>query len=290
MRRPTGLADGGRSGLATPARKDVVEEERPLRRHGSALVYRARTAEVGVRDVRVEVRRRRRPGWAAVAVAQEYRAVRMQGVGMLRAKALASVLASGYDSGALGHRFPCWGRHVGDTTLLHRVLWVKTLSSSWMSDGGVFGVVPSLEASSLENQLDFGIADLSVMVGFNQRWQVCCVVSWMGVADPTRRRLRLWWRSEVVACLLVVAACSGPWWLALLGNSQCGVGLRWRTSLAASASWDDLACSGPWRVAQLGWAIQYGTSSQDGASDYFGSLKWRWRFHVWVKHEGEVNL
>jgi hypothetical protein len=112
---------------------------------------------------------------------------------------------------------------------------VKTLSSSWMSDGGVFGVVPSLEASSLENQLDFGIAALSVMIGFNRRWQVCCVVSWMGVADSMRRRLRLWWRSEVVACLLVVAACSGPRRLVLLGNA-------WQWSVQRGTTLEDVAC------------------------------------------------
>jgi hypothetical protein len=86
-----------------------------------------------------------------MAVARECRAVSVQGVGMLQAKALAGVLASGYDGGTLGCRFPCWGCHVGDTILLHEFLWVKTLSSSWTSDGGAFGNVPSLEASSLEN-------------------------------------------------------------------------------------------------------------------------------------------
>jgi hypothetical protein len=92
---------------------------------------------------------------------------------------------------------------------------------------------------------DFGIAGPSVMVGFNRGWQVRRVASWMGVAEPTRRRSWLWWRSEVVACLSVVAACSGPPRLALLGNGQCGVGLRRRTALMVSASWDDLACNGP---------------------------------------------
>ena len=93
-----------------------------------------------------------------------------------------------------------------------------------------------------------------------------------GVAELSWWRSQLWWRPEVVACLSVVAACSGLRRLALLGNGQCGVGLRRRTALAASTSWDDLACSGLWRVAQLGWAIRCGTSSKDGASDFFGLL------------------
>jgi hypothetical protein len=74
------------------------------------------------------------------------------------------------------------------------------------------------------------------------------------------------------------------------GNGQCGVGLRRRMTLAASTLWDDLACSGSWRVAQLGWAIRCGTSSKDGASDFFRSLAWQWRFCARVKQEGEVDL
>ena len=59
-----------------------------------------------------------------------------------------------WDDGSIsGRRFVCWGRHFGALTLPHRVLWVKTLSISWTSDGGAFGVVPSLEASSLETHL-----------------------------------------------------------------------------------------------------------------------------------------
>jgi len=50
-----------------------------------------------------------------------------------------------------------------------------------------------------------------------------------------------------------VAAGSGPWRLALLGNCQCGAGQRLVTALAASTSCDDLACSGLRRVAQLCW-------------------------------------
>jgi hypothetical protein len=74
---------------------------------------------------------------------------------MLRAKALAGVLASGYN-------------------------------------GGAFDYVPSLEASSLENQFDFDIAGPSVMVGNNQRRQVRRMASWKGVAEPTGRPLWLW--------------------------------------------------------------------------------------------------
>ena len=88
--------------------------------------------------------------------------------------------------------FPCWGRHVGDTTLLHRFLWVKTLSSPWTSDGGAFGVVPSLEASSQENRLGFGFAGPLVMDGNSRGWQVRRVESLMGVAKPTWRRSWLW--------------------------------------------------------------------------------------------------
>jgi len=71
-----------------------------------------------------------------------------------------------------------------------------------------------------------------------------------------------------------LAACSGPRRLALLGNCQCGVGLRRRTALAASAAWDDLAGRGLRRFVQLDWAIRCGTSSYDGASDFFDLLRW----------------
>ena len=135
-----------------------------------------------------------------------------------------------------------------------------------------------------------GIAGPSVRVGFNRLWQVRRVASWMGVAELLGRRSWLWWRLEVVACLLVVTACSGPRRLALLRNGQCGVELRRRTALAASASWDDLACSGLRRVAQLGWATWCGTTSEDGASDFSGSLLWRWSLGVRVKQRGEVDL
>jgi hypothetical protein len=87
-----------------------------------------------------------------------------------------------------------------------------------------------------------------------------------------------------------VTACSGPWRLTLLGNCQCGVGLRRRTALAASASWDDLACSGPRRATQLGWAIRCDTSSENGASDFFSLPAQRWRSCAQVKQVGEVDL
>jgi len=48
---------------------------------------------------------------------------------------------------------------------------------------------------------------------------------------------------------VALAARSGPQRLALLGNCQCGVGLRRRTALAASTPWEDLVCSGPRRIA-----------------------------------------
>ncbi|CAO2142074.1 unnamed protein product [Urochloa humidicola] len=63
-------------------------------------------------------------------------------------ESLAGTLADADGGGGLGRRFPCWGRHRGDISLRHRVLWVKTLFSFWTGDGGAFGVVPSLEASS----------------------------------------------------------------------------------------------------------------------------------------------
>ena len=56
-----------------------------------------------------------------------------------------------------------------------------------------------------------------------------------------------------------LTACSGPRQLALLGNGQCGVGLRRMMVLAAPASWDNLTCSGLQRVAQpgCGLLVQY---------------------------------
>jgi hypothetical protein len=60
-----------------------------------------------------------------------------------------------------------------------------------------------------------------------------------GVADPT------WWRPMfcrqpgVIAWVSASAACSGPRRLALLGNCQCGVGLRQRTALVATTLWDN---------------------------------------------------
>ena len=87
-----------------------------------------------------------------------------------------------------------------------------------------------------------------------------------------------------------VAACTGPWRLALRGNHQCGMGLRRRMALAASTLWDDLAGSGLRRVVQLGWTIRCGTSSEDGASDFFNLLTWQWRLRARVKQESEVDM
>jgi hypothetical protein len=80
----------------------------------------------------------------------------------------------------------------------------------------------------------------------------------MGVSELMCRQSKLWWRLGVVACLSDLAACSRPRWQTLLGSGQCGVGLRRRTALAATAGWDDWACSGPRRVAHLSWAIWCG--------------------------------
>ena len=74
---------------------------------------------------------------------------------------------------------------------------------------------------------------------------------------------------------MIFDCSSGPWRLALRGNRQSGVGLRRRMALAASASWDDLAGSGLRRVVYLGWATRCGTSSKDGAGDFFDSLTWQ---------------
>ena len=70
-----------------------------------------------------------------------------------------------------------------------------------------------------------------------------------GVADLVRQRPKSCWWPGVVKWMLVLAACSGLRWLALLGNCQCGVGLRHEAVLAKPSSWDDLACSGLRRVA-----------------------------------------
>ena len=56
-------------------------------------------------------------------------------------------------------RMGCWwGLHLGVASLRHGVLLVKTLSSSLDELWGITSVVPSLEASSLEAHLSFGIA------------------------------------------------------------------------------------------------------------------------------------
>jgi hypothetical protein len=51
--------------------------------------------------------------------------------------------------------------------------------------------------------------------------------------------------------MLDLVDCSGLRRLTLLGNCQCGVGLRRMTALAAPSPWDGLACSGLRRVAQF---------------------------------------
>lgn len=72
---------------------------------------------------------------------------------MLWAKAFAGDLVGDGGGSALGRRSSRWGHHVGALSLLHEVLWVKTLSGLWTSDGSAIGVMPSLEASFLEIQL-----------------------------------------------------------------------------------------------------------------------------------------
>jgi hypothetical protein len=57
------------------------------------------------------------------------------------------------DGGVLARHFPVGGVILELQPCCTGVLWVKTLSGSWTSDDGAFGVVPSLEASSLESQL-----------------------------------------------------------------------------------------------------------------------------------------
>ena len=47
---------------------------------------------------------------------------RVARVWKLWAKALAGILAGRDDGGAHGRRLPCWGRHLGASTLLHGVL------------------------------------------------------------------------------------------------------------------------------------------------------------------------
>ena len=136
------------------------------------------------------------------------------------------------------------------------VLWVKTLSSSWTDDGGAFGVVPFLEASSLETQLCYGIPsdDGSWKAPFGGGAARSCAgwrASW-GL-QSSRSRVRTSDGSQRLSHFVGVAAGSGLWWLALLDNCQCCAGQCQATTLAASTSCDDLACRGLRRVAQLCW-------------------------------------
>jgi hypothetical protein len=95
---------------------------------------------------------------------------------MLRAKALAGILASRVDGGTLGRHFPCWGRHLGAKTLLHGSLWVKTLSRSWMSDGDafwhrvLFGGVVSRDSSGLRYFWSI-VHGRHRVVGYSAVWQ-----------------------------------------------------------------------------------------------------------------------
>lgn len=97
---------------------------------------------------------RRRPSLAVVVVVCECQAESVQRrIGMLWAKALAGLRACADDGGILGCRFPCWGIMIELQPSFTGFLQVKTLSRPWMSDGGTTGIVPSLEALSLETQL-----------------------------------------------------------------------------------------------------------------------------------------
>ena len=125
-------------------------------------------------------------------------------------------------------------------------LWVKTLSTCWTGDGGAICVVTFLEASPVETHLGLTVEVLPVA------WRdgLVQVASLNGVANLVRWRPKSCWWPGGVTWMLVLAACSGLRRLALLGNCQCGVGLRRRAALAAPISWDGLACSGLRRVAQ----------------------------------------
>ena len=67
--------------------------------------------------------------------------------------------------------------------------------------------------------------------------------------------------------LVGLVGCSEPQRLALLSGCQFGVGLRWKTALVATTTWDDQACY-IWRQV-----AQCGTSSEDSASDILRSLR-----------------
>jgi hypothetical protein len=73
------------------------------------------------------------------------------------------------------------------------------------------------------------------------------------------------------------SACSVLRRLGLLGTPRCGAGQRRRTALAASAAKGDMACSelrrGCFSTTEF---LRCGTTSDDGAGDFFGLLA-RWR-------------
>jgi hypothetical protein len=112
------------------------------------------------------------------------------------------------------------------------VLWVKTLSRSWTSDGGTFGIVPSLEASSLETQRCCGVAGLCPW-----RLQPVSII-------PPRDKLEGCCRARVEAMVVLVAArgCHmvDDW---LLVADRGG----WCCLATVSAAWD---CVGGWRLWQ----------------------------------------
>ena len=61
----------------------------------------------------------------------------------------------------------------------------------------------------------------------------------MGVAKPSWRQPILCRLLGVFAWVLVLAACSGSWRLALHDNCQFGAGLRRRTALVATTPRED---------------------------------------------------
>jgi len=70
------------------------------------------------------------------------------------AKAIADDLAGADGGGVLGRRSPVGGVILSSIPTARNSLGENPVHV-WTSDGGATGVVPSLEASSLETQLDF---------------------------------------------------------------------------------------------------------------------------------------
>lgn len=110
-------------------------------------------------------------------------------------------------------------------------------------DGGAFGGVTSLEASFAETHLSLWLCRCRR----GQGWPLPVVRQGGWCRRLARRGLpsphgggQNYARSQgsSLGCRFL-AACSGPRRLALLGNCQCGVGLRRRTALAATTSWED---------------------------------------------------